>query len=128
MRRSLALSTVVAALVAGAMPFLGTASAAPCPEWVDAKGDSSTGQGPNPGGVASDANLDIIKASLTVSAATVTATITSDKLNATSSDAGDEFRITFMVGDKEIQLYSQRHYAPVAGGAGFYNVTDDVLV
>lgn len=128
MRRSLAVSTVVAALLAGAVPFLGTASAAPCPEWTDAKDDSSTGQLPDPAGVLYDGNLDITKASLAVNASTVTATITSASLGDAASDAGDEFRITFMVGDKELQIYSQRHRVPVSGGAGFYNVTDDVLV
>ena len=128
MRRTLAVSAVAAVLAAAAVPFLGTASAAPCPSWVDAKDDSSTGQLPDPAGVLYDGNLDITSAALAVNPANVTATITSAGLGEAASDAGDEFRVTFMVGDKEMQLYSQRHRAPVNGGAGFYNVTDDVLV
>lgn len=134
-RRTAGLTALAATLVVGGfVPALlgGASAAAGCPSWTDPKGDSNTGQLGNQTGQQGDANLDIVGASLTVSADSITAVIKSDKLNATASDQGDEFHVLFTVGGKDLSIYSDRAGSelgsgpkmPVGDDVGFYNVTD----
>lgn len=134
-RRTAGLSALAATLVVGGfVPALlgGASAAAGCPSWTDPKGDSNTGQLGNQTGQQGDANLDIVGASLTISADSIVAAIKSDKLNATASDQGDEFHVLFTVGGKDLMIYSDRAGSelgagpkmPVGDDVGFYSVTD----
>ncbi|HEX8003780.1 MAG TPA: hypothetical protein VF519_13930 [Mycobacteriales bacterium] len=128
MRRSLAVAALSGALVAAALPLLGSASAAACPVWTDPKDDSTTAGAPSSN--LYDANLDITSASFLASPAELKAVFTTAKLSDGPSDAGDEFSLGFKVGDKELQIYSDRtlNGELPGNGIGVYNVTDDELV
>jgi hypothetical protein len=124
---------VLAGVLIATVPFVASSSAAGCPSWTDIAGDSTTSGAPDPTGQMYDANLDVVKATLTTTGDTVTAVIGVSKLNPVASDAGDEFDLEFTVAGKTIDLFSDRGRtvqgvaAPVGFSAGFYNVTDDVV-
>lgn len=125
----LATSLIGTGLVAA---FAEDAASGGCPTWTDPKGDSSTDQRGVPN--TEDAGLDITSASLTTTADSVVAKITTDGLGEANSDAGDEFRMTLTVAGATVQMYVDRANGvfgtatPVGisdGDAGFYNADAD---
>lgn len=109
-RRRAAVAVVTSLVVAGVIPLtLGSASAAACPSWTDAAGDSGV-QNPvtatgvpdhDPSGLSSDDDLDIVRVSLAVAAdGGVTASVTVKALTAAGPDfyPGDYFLINFSAG------------------------------
>jgi hypothetical protein len=134
-RRTAAATATLATLLLGtAVPLLGTSSAAGCPLWTDKTGDSTTQGVADPSGQVYDANLDLVKTSLTTTADKVTAVFTVAQLNSTSSDFGDEYHVEFVVAGKTIQLFADRGAekgpakSPFGFGGGFYNTTDGDVV
>jgi hypothetical protein len=133
-RRALVGAALAAALIGtGISAFADDAPAGGCPTWTDPKGDSTTGQAGVPG--SEDAQMDIVAASFGSDAESLTATITSDGLGDSSSDAGDEFRMVFTVAGVHITMYADRWVQGTfglgpaaevdAGTAGFFNEDDD---
>jgi hypothetical protein len=92
-------------LGAGLLP-LTAASAADCAAWTDPKGDSTTDQSGQ--AVLADKQLDIVSAGLGTVGDALVATITTDGLSDSSSDAGDEFQVNFAVGDVVMTMFADR--------------------
>lgn len=110
--RRLSVGVLSTGLLAGVLIPLTQASAAGCASWTDKKGDATTDQS----GVAllADAQLDIVAAALGTVGDSLVATITTDGLGGSSSDAGDEFVMMFTVGTVTMTMYADR---VAAGGA-----------
>jgi hypothetical protein len=132
-RRAIVGTVLATALIGGGLvtAFADDAPAAggPCPTWTDPKGDATTGQGDVP--QTGDDQMDILSSSLTNDGANVVATISDVKMGDTASDAGDKFKISFLLGGKQIEVFSTRGgslgdplTSPVGFAAGFSNTTD----
>ena len=98
--------------VVGVVPLLGTASAAGCASWTDAKGDAMwhdplAGEA-DPTGQTADAQMDIVSSTLGVVGDSIVGTITTDGLSDGFSDFGDEFGFNFTVNGKEINMFADR--------------------
>ncbi len=106
-RRTVA-ATGAATLIAtlGLTAWIGTASADACPAWTAPKGDSSTNQAGLP--ETGDTNMDIVKSSFGTVGDSIVGVITTDGLQANSSDAGDEFGFTFTVAGVAMTMYTDR--------------------
>jgi hypothetical protein len=127
-----AVATVGAASVVAAVgltAWIGTASADACPAWTDPKGDASTGQEGLP--QTQDSQMDITAASLGTVGDSLVATVTTDGLGGSSSDAGDEFGVRFTVAGQTIVAFADRIApggAPGPRSAGFLNETSDTSI
>jgi hypothetical protein len=98
--------------VVGVVPLLGSAAAAGCASWTDAKGDAMwhdplAGQA-DPTGASADAQMDIVSSTLGVVGDSLVGTITTDGLSDGFSDFGDEFGFDFTVNGKEINMFADR--------------------
>ncbi len=102
--RALAGVALAVSLIGGGLAAL--ADTATCNSWTDPKGDASTDQDGIPG--TEDSQLDIVGASFGTVGESLVATITTDGLSATSSDAGDEFTFTFTIAGQEMEMYVDR--------------------
>ncbi|HEV2891728.1 MAG TPA: hypothetical protein VGX28_15255 [Frankiaceae bacterium] len=121
MRRSQAAGVALAAaLVAVAVPLLGTASAAPCPTWTDPAGDASmAGQAP-------DDSVDITAVLVQQDATGLTVTFTVPGLkSANEYSPGDRFQLAMDAGGSPLTVYGDRDDAgyqattgSVAGASG----------
>jgi hypothetical protein len=114
--RRLVVGGASAALLAGAvgfLPLLTSASAAPsCASWTDPAGDSIAhdpvmGEA-DPTGTFAYPNLDIVASTFGTVGDSVVATIKTDGLSEDSSDAGDEFGMSFTVAGVDLFLYADR--------------------
>lgn len=120
-------ASVVAAV--GLTALVGTANADACPAWTDPKGDATTGQEGIPN--TEDAQMDITAASLGTVGDSLVATVTTDGLGGSSSDAGDEFGVRFTVAGQTIVAFADRIApggAPGPRSAGFLNETSDTSI
>ena len=124
-RRSLGASLIAAGLlVGGLVPLLGSAHAAACPSWTDARGDASTAEFPPTAIATGSDNLDVVGATLSTPNGALTAAIQVAALNSLPEDMGDEFALNFTLGGKSMLVYSDRDAAFVS--AGILNSTADL--
>ena len=106
-----------ALLGGGVSALIGTANAAACPSFADAKGDE-VGKVPVAGTAiaqAKDPHLDIVSASVSSDAASLTGHVTVAKLAATPAHhIGDFFEYGFKSGNgKTVRIYAQRYRDPI---------------
>ena len=103
MRRSMGIGAVLsAALLAAAVPFLGSASAAPCPSWTDPAGDAYFLE-------VEDGTVDITNVLVESSATGLTTTFTVPKLaSVNDTSAGDRFELLVDAGGLALSIWAER--------------------